>query len=117
MLFVGFFAWFIESIESHFRILKVMGEHPQPLWLLFLWSYYVSVTFELFINYVDRYWKAFLYGASSLPGSYYLAAKLNVVEINESVSLFFLINGTVGGLVLMFSCLMYYSLRVDKIQL
>jgi hypothetical protein len=115
MLFVGLFGWALESLESHFGILKIMGENPQPLWLILLWPYYASVTFDLFTSYVDRYWKAFLYGASSLPGAYYLVARIDIAEIGVSAPLFFLINGTVGGIVLMFACLMYYSLKLDKL--
>ena len=117
MLTVGLFGWFVESIESYFEILKVLSKHPQPLWLVLLWAYYVSVTFDMFTKYVNRYWKAFLYGASSLPGTYYLVARLDIVEIGPSAPMFFLINGTVGGLVLMYACYMYYSLKIDKIRI
>lgn len=115
MLMVGLFGWSLESIESYYGLLKVMGEHPQPFWLILLWAYYVMVNFELFTDYVNRYWKAFLYGSTSLPGSYYLVSRFDIVEINGSLLKFFLINGTVGGLILMFSCLMYYSLKLDAL--
>lgn len=115
MLLVGLFGWSLESLESHFEVLKVMGSHPQPLWLGLLWAYYVPLSFDLFNSFVNRYWKAFLYGVYSLPGSYYFVSKLGLVEICDSLVLFFLINGTVGGLVLVFSHSMYYSLKVDKL--
>jgi len=113
---VGLFGWSIESIESHYGLVRLMGSNPQPLWLAFLWAYYASLSFDLFINFVNRYWKAFLYGVYSLPGSYYFVSKLGLAEINGSLVKFFLINGTVGGLVLLFSCFLYYSLKIDQID-
>ena len=114
MLLVGSFGWALESVESYTNILRVMGQNPQPYWLLLLWPYYVSVTFDLFLKFVNSYLKAFFYGASSLPGAYYLVSKFGIVEIGTSTFKFFIVNGTVGGLVLVFSCFIYYSLKVDK---
>lgn len=118
MFAVGLFGWGIESLESYFGVLSVSYSppKPQPLWMILLWAYFVAVTFDQFKSFVDRYWKSFLYGIYSLPGSYYFVSKLGIAEIGVSTPMFFLINGTVGGLVLVFSHFVYYSLKVDHLD-
>jgi hypothetical protein len=113
-LAVGLVGWSLESVESYFGYLKIMNSHPQPLWIVFLWAYFSSYTFTCFSFFVDRYAKAFLYGAYSLPGSYFLVSKLGLAELSDSLTLFFIVNGTVGGLVLMFAHYMFYNLQLNK---
>ena len=72
--------------------------------LLVLWTYHSSITFDLLKKLIN----SFFFGV------YCLLSKLGTVEIGKPVVQFFIINGTVGGLVLVFACFMYYSLKVDK---
>ena len=110
---LGFMAWGLESVESYFGYLRIMNSHPQPIWVAFLWAYFSAFTFTSFNFFVDRYIKAFLYGAYSLPGSYYLVSRLGLAEISDSLILFFIVNGTVGGLILMFAHFLYYTLKLN----
>jgi|GEM_PF-5942662 len=116
-LAVGAVGWGLESVESYFGYLKIMGAHPQPLWIALLWAYFSAFTFTSFSFFVDTYIKAFFYGAYSLPGSYYLVSKFGLAELSDSLTLFFFVNGTVGGLVLMFAHFLYYNFSLDKYQL
>ena len=112
---VGFMAWGLESVESYFGYLKIMNAHPQPIWIAFLWAYFSAFTFTSFSFFVDGYIKAFLYGAYSLPGTYYLVSRLGLAEISDSLILFFIVNGTVGGLVLMFAHVLHYNFKLNTV--
>lgn len=109
LLVTGLLGWTLEGVEGLLGLLFISGQTWPPFWLLFLWMYFSSVTFLVLGEVLDRPWKSFLYGVYSLPGSYYLVSKLNIVEFGEPFLLALIVNGTVGGLVLMICHKMLYS--------
>jgi len=109
MTVTGTLGWTLEGFEGVMGLLYISGQIWPPLWLLLLWAYFSSVTFLALGTILNRPWKSFLYGVYSLPGSYYLVSKLGIVEFGEPFVTALVVNGTIGGLVLMICHLMLYS--------
>ena len=109
MILTGALGWTLEGFEGLLGLLFISGQTWPPLWLILLWMYFSSITFLVLKDLLDRPWKSFIYGVYSLPGSYYMVSKLGIVEFGEPFLLALLVNGTVGGLVLMICHKMLYS--------
>lgn len=109
LLVTGLLGWSFEALEGQLGLLFISGQSWPPLWLFLLWMYFSSVTFLVLDSLLDRPWKSFLYGVYSLPGAYYLVSKFGIVDFGEPFLLALVVNGTVGGLVLMICHRMLYS--------
>lgn len=84
ILIIGTFGWVFQSLESYMGTLIIYKSQPfAPLWLLLLWSLFMSSTLRTMPFVFKNIYITFLFGCYALPGTYFFISKLGLAELSE----------------------------------